>query len=66
MAHGMWDMAPPSKEDCIRAIENLDPDYKGIINVIRPLKINHKIAKSLKHAIVKNYQELHFFSAPFY
>ena len=40
-----FDMAPPSKEDCIRAIENLDPDYKGNRNVIRPLKINHRIAK---------------------
>ena len=29
-----FERAPPTEEDCIKAIENLDPQYKGIRDVI--------------------------------
>ena len=52
---GGFEKAPPTQEDVIRAIENLDPAYKGIrevISIIQKLKFTNKTCR--KRAILEN------------
>ena len=67
-----FDLDPPTREDCIKAIEDLDPAYKGIRDVITffcviPISpINPILQESHKSAILGIVQELYYFTGSFY